>query len=131
MNLTPAHEAIIARFRADLPEIKEGRDPYLVPIFMSEQWPTCAEILAAVSTVANVSRLSILGRKGERRVARPRQITYKLIHVLRPELSTGEIGQFMKREPSSVRYGLKVLDSLMAREPETLRIYREAKARLS
>ncbi len=129
MNLTPAQQAIVTRFRADLPEVLEGRDPYLV---RRNAIPVdCTEILSAVLRAAGVAHAEVMGRRRTLSVVRPRQVAYKLIHQYRPDLNMTQIARFMRRDRDSVEKGLHVIDAIMAREPETRRIYNAAKGVLS
>ncbi len=130
--MTPENQAAIREsFHRDLPEILAGRDPYLVP-HDADPGPEedCLRVIEAVCKVSGVSEDAMWGQRRERSISRPRQIVYALIRVRQPMMMTAEIARFMSRHHTSVAHGLRQIDAFMEIEPETRRIYRDAKREL-
>ncbi|KKL92624.1 hypothetical protein LCGC14_1882780 [marine sediment metagenome] len=130
--MTPETQAAIREsFRRDLSEILEGRDPYLVP---HDAKPSaeedCLRIIEAVCKASGVSEDEMRGQRRERSISRPRQIVYTLIRARQPMMMTAEIARLMSRHHTSVAHGLRQIATFMEFEPETRRIYRDAKREL-
>ncbi len=134
--LSPKHQALCAQFRADLPELLEGRDPFFARYAGALNRPRttdedCFEVLNAVCEAAGISRAAIMGDRLSRIVARPRQVAYALIRERHPDMMDAEIARFMRRHQTTIAHGLKMIRSFMLYEPETKRVYDEAKAALA
>ena len=129
---TEAHAAIRDSFRKALPEILEGRDPHLA-LHDTRLGPEadCLNILEVVCEVSGVTEDEMRGRRRERRISRPRQIVYALIHKRQPMMMDAEIARFMGRHQTSIAHGIRQIIVFMELEPETRRIYHEAKRRLA
>ncbi len=131
--MTPEQQtAIRERFHRDLPEILEGRDPFLVPHDVQPgPEEDCLRVIEAVCEASGLSEDELTGDRRDRHTARPRQIVYALINERHPAMTHAEIARFMRRHQSSVRHGLRQMVAFLQFEPETLRIYRDAKRELA
>lgn len=131
--MTPEQQtAIRKRFHEDLPELLEGRDPYLAP-HDARLGPEadCLNILEAVCEASGVTEDEMRGQQREREKSRPRQVVYALIRARHPTMMTAEIARFMGRHQTSVAHGIRQIGAFMELEPDTRRIYHEAKRRLA
>ena len=130
--MTPETQAAIREsFHRDLPKILEGRDPYLVP-HDAKPGPEedCLRVIEAVCKASGVSKDEMRGQRRERSISRPRQIVYALIRDRQPMMMTAEIARLMGRHYTSVAHGIRQITTFMEFEPETRRIYRDAKREL-
>ncbi len=92
-------------------------------------------IISVVSEISGIPKEALLGQRRTRQVARARQIIYLLIHQMRPALNWEDIGRILKRDRTTVMYGvriiLEVVNPLSKKyEPEASLILIEAKREL-
>ena len=130
--MTPeAQAAIRESFHRDKLEIIEGRDPYLVP-HDAKPGPEedCLRVIEAVCKVSGVSEDEMRGRRSDRAISRPRQVVYALIRARQPAMMTAEIARLMNRHHTTVAHGLRRISAFMEFEPETRRVFRDAKKEL-
>jgi hypothetical protein len=76
-----------------------------------------AEILDAVATAAGVERARLLGPCRARDLVRPRQLCMLLLRQLCPGASLPAIGFFLRRDHTTVLYGIRRAEALLARDP--------------
>ncbi len=146
--MTPSQQELLKTIRAAMPAIIAGEDEPVslahTDLGETREWdhppifkvgPSREAILREVCAAAEVAPQAMRGRRTDRPIVRARQVCFLLLSQLRPQ-STMDIGKFMSRDRTTVMYGLKA--ALMhidpgdrKYEPNTARLYNEAKRRLS
>lgn len=72
-------------------------------------------IFSAICEVFDVTMADLMGPCRSPRVSRPRQIAYWLTYKLTP-LTYQKIGEYFGRDHTTVRYGVTLIDRLVANE---------------
>lgn len=78
---------------------------------------TMAEILDAVAAATGIERDRLLGPCRARALVRPRQLRMLLLRRLCPGASLPAIGFFLRRDHTTVLYGIRRAEALLARDP--------------
>lgn len=95
-------------------------------------WEGCTApfIRSVVARLAGLTQTEIMGRQRTRCISRARQITYAIIREIHPKMTLAEIGRVMDKDATSIWHALDILPAAIRCEPETKRLYAEAKRRL-
>jgi hypothetical protein len=92
---------------------------------------TMAEILDAAATAAGVERARLLGPCRARDLVRPRQLCMLLLRRLCPGTSLPAIGFFLRRDHTTVLYGIRRAEALLARDPAFRALHAKALRQLA
>lgn len=92
---------------------------------------TMAEILDAVAAAAGIERARLLGPCRARELVRPRQLCMALLRRLCPGASLPAIGFFLRRDHTTVLYGIRRAESLLVRDPAFRALHAKALRQLA
>ena len=90
-----------------------------------------AEILDAVAAAAGIERARLLGPCRARDLVRPRQLCMVLLRRLCPGASLPAIGFFLRRDHTTVLYGIRRAEALLARDPAFRALHAKALRQLA